>query len=141
MDQLPIFVYGTLRAGQKNYRRYLQGKTVRETPASCSGRLFVLLEEGYPYLLPGPGRVWGELVFIAPEWYQQVLRRLDALEEYDSAREAASVYLRRRAAVHLVNGEEFQAWVYYWNRPALGELIASGDFLDSPVARGVRQKG
>lgn len=139
-EQLPVFVYGTLRAGQKNYRRYLQGKTVREAPASCAGRLYVLPEEGYPYLLPGAGRVWGELIFLAPECYQRTLRRLDALEEYDPGREAASVYLRRRATVRVANGEEYQAWVYYWNRSALGELIVSGDFLDTPLARGGRQE-
>jgi gamma-glutamylcyclotransferase (GGCT)/AIG2-like uncharacterized protein YtfP len=134
-EQLPVFVYGTLRPGQKNYRRYLQGKTVREAAACCDGRLFVLPEEGYPYLLPGAGRVWGELIFLAPAAYAQTLRQLDALEEYDPDQEATSVYLRRRATVRLTAGEEYQSWVYYWNRPSLGTPVASGDFLDSPLAR------
>jgi gamma-glutamylcyclotransferase (GGCT)/AIG2-like uncharacterized protein YtfP len=138
MDQehLPVFVYGTLRPGQKNYARHLQGKTVREAPASCAGLLFVLPEEGYPYLLPGRGTVQGELLFLAPAIYEQTLRRLDVLEEYDPGSEATSAYLRRRATVRLAGGEEYQAWVYYWNRSPAGELVVSGDFLDSCLATG-----
>ena len=35
--QYPVFVYGTLRHGQGNYRRLLEGRTVRELPCIAKG--------------------------------------------------------------------------------------------------------
>jgi gamma-glutamylcyclotransferase (GGCT)/AIG2-like uncharacterized protein YtfP len=127
--RLPVFVYGTLRPGEKNFSRYLQGSSLRQAPATIAGELFYVADGGYPYLLPGPGRVQGELIDIDPSSYSEVLRRLDALEEYDPANEAGSVYLRRPAAVRLEDGTIAEAWVYYWNCPDIGgEKIVSGDF-------------
>lgn len=127
--RLPVFVYGTLRPGQKNYPRYLGGRTLRETPAAIEGRLYYVSGEGYPYLLPGGGTVRGVLAELRPELYGPTLLELDQLEEYDPQNEARSVYLRRRAAVTLGGGRRAEAWVYYWNRREdAGERIESGDF-------------
>ncbi len=126
---LPVFVYGTLRPGEKNYPEYLQGKTVREEAATVAGELFFVAEGGYPYLLPGNGRVSGELMDLHPSLYGQVLQRLDALEEFDPADEGSSIYLRRCAIVFTVRGERREAWVYYWNCPDIrGAKIAGGDY-------------
>lgn len=128
---LPFFVYGTLRAGEKNYSRYLAGRTLAELPGTVAGELFFLADGGYPYLLPGEGRVRGELMVLAPRHYAATLSRLDALEEYAPQDEANSVYLRRSALVLLADGSERLAWVYYWNLAGVrGRRIASGDFRD-----------
>lgn len=133
-EQLPVFVYGTLRPGEKNYRHYLAGRTVSEVPASAAGQLYFVADGGYPYLVPGEGRVVGELVYLAPERYEQTLQKLDALEEYVPGDETHSVYLRRRALVHLPDGNARAAWIYYWNFPQVtGTRIASGDFRDRPT--------
>ncbi|WP_305043258.1 gamma-glutamylcyclotransferase family protein [Geoalkalibacter sp.] len=129
MEQLPIFVYGTLRPGEKNYRAYLGGRTLAEIPASVRGELYFVEDGGYPYLVDGAGRVEGELVILVPEDYAQTLEMLDALEEYDPNNEAASVYLRRQGRVRLTDGTETDAWTYYWNCPqVVGRKIPSGDF-------------
>lgn len=127
--QWPIFVYGTLRPGGKNYPRFLQGRTLRETPATVRARLYFVADLGYSYIVPEPGTVHGELMEISPEFYNLTLRQLDALEEYDPGNESGSVYLRRRATVGLEDGRQTEAWIYFWNLPQVkGELIPSGDF-------------
>jgi gamma-glutamylcyclotransferase (GGCT)/AIG2-like uncharacterized protein YtfP len=128
--QLPVFVYGTLRPGEKYYGRYLAGRTQQEIPATASGRLyFVAADGGYPYLEKGEGSVRGELVFLKPEGYAETLRRLDELEEYNPQDEAHSLYLRRPATVALADGSQVTAWVYYWNGAAgLGARIDGGDY-------------
>jgi len=129
VEKLPVFVYGTLRRGQKNYPRYLQGRTVRERPAAVSGRLYFAETGGYPCLTEGEGKVRGELMEIIPERYGEVLHELDELEEYDPLDEKNSLYLRCRTEIILGEGERVTAWAYYWNRPEIpGNRIGSGDF-------------
>lgn len=129
LERLPVFVYGTLRPGQKNYPRYLQGRTLREHSATVCGRLYLVDDGGYPYLTSGNGRVFGEVVELRPEHYREALRELDELEEYDPRDEEHSVYLRRKTEATLEDGERLTAWVYYWNCPEIsGRRIRSGDF-------------
>jgi gamma-glutamylcyclotransferase (GGCT)/AIG2-like uncharacterized protein YtfP len=131
--KLPVFVYGTLRRGEKNYSRYLAGRTTAELPGTAAGELFFVVDGGYPYLSPGTGRVHGELMELEPQSYSATLTSLDALEEYDPRDETHSVYLRRRAQIRLADGSERTAWVYYWNLPErVGVRIASGDFVNRP---------
>ncbi|BCR03826.1 gamma-glutamylcyclotransferase [Desulfuromonas versatilis] len=130
-QRLPIFVYGTLRPGEKNYPRFLKGRTIAERRGSVEGRLYYVAEGGYPYLLPEPGRVWGELLELAAGSYAETLAALDGLEEYDPRNEPDSVYLRRQTLVTIEGEERVRAWVYYWNCPDVeGRLIPSGDFKD-----------
>ena len=76
--QHSIFVYGTLRPGQVNYRRLLADRTVRELPATAKG--LALYGPGFPYAVPQPGaRVVGALITIEPAIYREVLTDLDAL--------------------------------------------------------------
>jgi gamma-glutamylcyclotransferase (GGCT)/AIG2-like uncharacterized protein YtfP len=128
---LPVFVYGTLRRGEKNYARYLQGRTLREVSATVAGGLYFAAEGGYPYLLAEGGgeMVVGELMYLDPVCYGETLRSLDLLEEYDCVDEAGSVYLRRRGTVIVEGGKTTTAWIYYWNGPgAAGRRIIGGDF-------------
>ncbi len=134
---LPVFVYGTLRPGEKNYSRFLQGRTCNEQTASVEGQLYFVINGGYPYLERGQGRVVGTLVEITPDLFQKTLWELDELEEYSPGDEPHSVYLRRSTKVRLENGEETAAWVYYWNCPQIiGIRIPSGDFRDRHGASG-----
>lgn len=129
LERMPVFVYGTLRRGQKNYPRCLQGRTLEEIPATVRGELHYAADGGYPYLLPGAGTVAGELMVLDPSRYEETVRALDLLEEYDAKDEEHSVYLRRETAVALGDGRQVAAWTYYWNCPGVvGEKIKSGDF-------------
>lgn len=134
-SDLRVFVYGTLRFGQKNFFRFLGGKALKILPATIEGRLYFVKDGGYPYLLPGRGKVFGDLVFIDPKQAESTLRELDALEEYDPNNETGSVYLRRPAFVELTSGKRIEAWTYYWNCPGItGVWVKSGDFADCDEA-------
>jgi len=129
-----VFVYGTLRQGEKNYDHYLAGRTTAELSGTVAGELFFVIDGGYPYLTQGKGRVHGELMELQPRLYSATLGNLDALEEYDPQDEPHSVYLRRTTSVRLADGSERLAWVYYWNLPERhGVKIASGDCRDRPM--------
>lgn len=130
-ERLPVFVYGTLRPGEKNYAHFLAARTVKTLSATAEGRLYYVADGGYPYVEPGPGRVVGELVYLDPCHYDQTLQEIDDLEEYNPDDEAHSVYLRRRTRVTLIDGSRTSAWIYYWNYPELtGVSIVSGNFRD-----------
>lgn len=128
---LPIFVYGTLRPGQKNYFHFLQGRTHGEFSATISGSLFLFTDPHggrYPYLTKGSGTVHGELIFLNPSTWKETLSGLDELEDYDPQNDSG-LYLRRRTAATLQNGEQIEAWTYFWNGPREGaRAIMSGDF-------------
>ncbi len=129
--KLPVFVYGTLSPGLKNYPRFLQGRTLQEIPARVRGRLYFVSDGGYPYVLPEEGEVVGSLVELDPAQYDQTLASLDLLEEYDPQDEAQSIYLRRLTDVFLADGSCRPAWIYYWNElQVVGELVEGGDFAE-----------
>jgi gamma-glutamylcyclotransferase (GGCT)/AIG2-like uncharacterized protein YtfP len=73
-----IFVYGTLKPGERYHDRYCGNQVVGSEPACVPGRLYHL-SPGYPGLTHEPGWVRGVLLhFDTPE----VLVELDELEGY-----------------------------------------------------------
>jgi gamma-glutamylcyclotransferase (GGCT)/AIG2-like uncharacterized protein YtfP len=114
-----VFVYGTLRPGQGNYRRLLAGRIVREVPATAKG--LALYGSGFPYaVLQRSARVVGDLITITPGLYQEVLADLDQLEGYHPSCPDDSHYIRTTRSVTVVNRtpnggtwEAFHtAWIY-----------------------------
>ncbi len=69
-----VFVYGTLKPGERNYQRYCAGKVVEAQRAFTLGRLFAL-PMGYPAMTTGADIVHGYLLTFAD------LAILDALDE------------------------------------------------------------
>src|SRR5664279_955245 len=117
--QHPVFVYGTLRPGQGNYRRLLEGRTANERPAIAKG--LSLVGSGIPYAVKQPGaRVVGTLITITPALYGEVLADLDALEGYHAHRPATPHYIRTTRTVIATNplpgGGTWEtyhtAWIY-----------------------------
>lgn len=132
-NHLPLFVYGTLRPGELNYRHLLAGCTVRETPARITGRLYQVRDEDYPYVIEGTGVVLGEIIEIRPDLYNATLRTIDDLEDYWPEDEAASLYLRRPIEAFFENGQSLTAWVYLWNSSERsGIFLPHGDFRRRP---------
>jgi len=125
-----FFFYGTLRWGQRNFRKYASDAlTIQE--ARTLGELY-RLPPGYPALLPSSkGYVYGE-VMTFPDT-QKVLKRFDELEEYREEDPEGSLYLRVLKDVEiLATGEQLKAWCYIfpksrrWELEKRGVKIASG---------------
>ncbi|WP_308011908.1 gamma-glutamylcyclotransferase family protein [Actinacidiphila acidipaludis] len=128
---LPFFVYGTLRAGERNHA-LLAGRTASWTPATLPGTL--LFEgPGYPFAVADPAGaavVHGDVVDIPPEHFARVLADLDRLESY-APDDPGSLYLRVVRDVHTARGPR-AAWLYL-----AGPSLAA-DLLDSahPIPTG-----
>lgn len=135
-EQLPVFVYGTLRPGQGNYRRILRDVTEAEYPAMLTGH--ALYAAGVPFAVPMTGRaVRGDLMVVRAEEWAPTLSELDALEGFrPDASRASSLYVRTACTVVYVNDglpQAAEAWVYLAGGlvtfDELDVLVPGGDWL------------
>jgi gamma-glutamylcyclotransferase (GGCT)/AIG2-like uncharacterized protein YtfP len=104
-----LAVYGSLRRGlglpdEPDVRASLFDRG----PCTIAGILYDLGE--YPGLVPGDGRVVGELYELRDP---AVLVELDRYEEYDARDRHGSLFVRR--AVRLIEPPLLDAWVYWFN--------------------------
>lgn len=129
-----VFVYGTLKQGERNFAVSQQAGWVRSEPGWLEGfRLFHIpqrerLPYSYPAIAQGEGRVWGEVQRFKD--LEFALSVLDPLE--DQGRE----YLRIPATAQTESGA-LLVWVYVYPsleaiRRAQGILISSGVWSDPP---------
>jgi gamma-glutamylcyclotransferase (GGCT)/AIG2-like uncharacterized protein YtfP len=134
MDQLPFFVYGTLRRGQGNHR-IVEADLEGTRDAQLAGH--VLYGDGLPYIAAcgDPGStVAGDLLAVAPARYERALRALDRLEGYDPPHRELYVRTRVRAAFRDepdAAWQECDAWAYLggdYFRYDRRLVIASGDW-------------
>jgi gamma-glutamylcyclotransferase (GGCT)/AIG2-like uncharacterized protein YtfP len=136
---LPFFVYGTLRPGEENYERLAAGKTLREVPAVLSRH--TMYAGLYPCVVEDEGeggsRVVGDLLFIHPALYEQVLAAFDALERFDPTQEDPW-YRRVMRMVDSVaedgSPQRITAWVYLGGGATLAtyteaDRVPSGDWF------------
>lgn len=142
--QLPVFVYGTLRPGERNHHCVAAAMT-----AACPAVLdeHALYVNALPWVVPQPGgRVVGDLIDIASVRYASTLARLDRLEGYwPGGSDWDCLYVRTQAVVHLDGsaGSRRHAWVYLAGPdtaaglPWTASLVASGDWKEAscPVTR------
>jgi len=106
----PIFVYGTLRPGEHNYRCLLAAVSSYECRASLKGAA-MFAGPGFPYVTRrGVGAVTGDLIWV--DDYQTTLARLDQLEGYQGP-DAHNHYDRILTEVTTDTGEPVTAWVYF----------------------------
>jgi gamma-glutamylcyclotransferase (GGCT)/AIG2-like uncharacterized protein YtfP len=108
VDQLPLFVYGTLRRGQENYS-LLRGNTLAELPAFLEGMALYSLRS-YPMIVEGESVVRGELLTLHPRVYIRLLADLDQLEGYIPGQ--PSRFQRMERCIQTENGTRMLAWVY-----------------------------
>ncbi|MER5730033.1 gamma-glutamylcyclotransferase family protein [Streptomyces sp. NPDC002138] len=134
-EELPFFVYGTLRPGQVNHDAFLRGRTRAEEPARLPDAL-LYDGPGYPYAVQCAGaQTAGELIAAAPGQYARLLAELDRLEEYHGPASPLNLYERVRRTTLRPDGTAALAWVYL-AAPALaaalaksGTPIPGGDWL------------
>lgn len=114
MRVIRVFVYGTLRRGERAHRLLAGGRflgQIRTEPA------FELADAGpYPGLVKGGAvAIWGELWEISPT-------RLPALDDYEGPD-------YRRVSIRLEDGTEAHAWVMEEASAEGLPRIGSGDWL------------
>lgn len=126
-----VFVYGSLRPRQANFRLALRSGLTEVRPARAHGLLLYHLEpEGYPAAVPGGGSVVGEVLSLRGG--------LDLLDRLEGLDEAQAPYRRERWTVELGGGsgavaDRASAWIYLYNhlerRGPTARPIPSGDWL------------
>ncbi len=92
-----VFVYGTLKPGEANYKTYCADKVVDAHRAYALGKLFAL-PMGYPAMTLGDSLVYGYLLFFTD---LGVLSELDELEGYQHTRAASeNLYYRQQIKIY-----------------------------------------
>lgn len=133
-QQLPLFVYGTLRSGEQNYA-LLRGKTTSEVLAyTYHMELYSL--GAYPMMVSGHGTVYGELMTLEPSFYQPVMRLIDRLEGHRD--DNSGLYQRQPITVLDACGNLVKAWAYLGNVEGIGlkcERIPNGDWVKYRLER------
>ncbi len=110
-EQLPLFVFGTLRRGESNHH-VLAGGYERWLPATLRDFRRTTAAHGFPQVTPSPGdHVTGELFFIRPRDFAETLRRCDILEDIPPGQLAGAWYQRAQVVVETAEGN-FTAWAY-----------------------------
>ena len=105
-----LFVYGTLKPGQSNYRQ-IEDHVIDHKPGIIDG---VLVDLGaYPALVPGEGIVKGIMLRVNRE----ALEITDRIEGYQPDRDRC-LYLREEVAVRFEGGQEAVAWTYFFANPS-----------------------
>jgi len=111
-----VFVYGTLRIGEVRHRVIQDCEFVGM--AYTEGYDLYLISR-FPGMVPGSGRVVGE-VYRVPE---EIFQELDLIEG------VPHLYRRELIKVKLDTGEELETYTYIYNRSVDGlEKIPSGDW-------------
>jgi gamma-glutamylaminecyclotransferase len=115
-----IFVYGSLLEGYCNHDHFLAG-SLKVADATTVENGFRMIDLGhYPGVLPGYGRITGEIYDVNP----QTLKRLDRLEGHPN------FYRRTGAEFLTTDGRRIEAELYMLQRPYGAEYpaVESGDW-------------
>lgn len=109
-----VFVYGSLMENFFNYDKYLVGKVLKRQPAKVRGKLYHLVNKGYPAMIKGNDVVYGELIEVA-DWENNV-KDLDDLENYYGEGNPNNEYNRVLIEVEVLedNSKEV-AFTYMYN--------------------------
>jgi gamma-glutamylcyclotransferase (GGCT)/AIG2-like uncharacterized protein YtfP len=113
-------VYGTLKPGETNYKRYCADRVVAAQRAFVFGQLFAL-PVGYPAMTLGESQVQGYLLSFADVG---VLTLLDDLEDYlPNRHRSENLYNRVSIEVYQPDNKFLgQAWVYVMSPQRVDQL-------------------
>lgn len=144
-EELPFFVYGTLRPKDFNYVAHFQGRTAQElngfylpnTEIYSLGRFPAMLET-----TQADSKVWGDLIYIPQNIYPLIRAEIDALEWFTPGASDNWYWRVAREAIS-PEGEKVRAWVYVatqaWfnTQPDPPQLIPQGDWLKHKAELGM----
>lgn len=104
-----LFVYGTLKPGERAFADLCKPFAIAAQPAQTVGRLYHL-PIGYPAMTTEPGWVQGVLLTLVKT---NALTAIDAFEAYYPDRPHSSEYQRCLQTVYDLNQHSLEiAWVY-----------------------------
>ncbi|CAG9620361.1 gamma-glutamylcyclotransferase [Sutcliffiella rhizosphaerae] len=121
---MKVFVYGTLRNGEKNARILKHARLLAEQSWTDDGSLY---DTGYGYpafAADKSGTVYGELY----EVNEEELVKLDLLEEYEQGR-VNNLYERVTQTIHTDKGS-ISAYVYIGRKDLFKRRIPTGDWKE-----------
>lgn len=118
-----VFVYGTLKPGERYYNDYCAKWAIAAKPGIVFGCLYAL-PLGYPALVPGDRPVRGVVLTFAEDG---ILQTLDELEDYDPRRSPhENEYHRRQTNIFTLDHHPLgTAWVYWMNHEQVEQLHGS----------------
>ena len=136
-NHLNVFVYGSLREGFFNYDKYLKGKVVSITPAKIENKIvYHMPYKGYPAILDGNGTVYGEVMEINPDIYNETMTAMDKMEGFISDNNPENEYEKLVLEVeHLDTNKKENCYVYFYNKDIDSKfnsesiLISHGDWV------------
>ena len=144
MENLHVFVYGTLKPGGVNFDCYCGDRVIATRRAYIYGELYDLPKLGYPGIIHGTSHVNG---FVLSFDSQTILPALDALEDYDPHRNPAENDYNRESIVAYLSAvgvtspvenrtTTISAWAYFMNpdlvRRSGGILLPDGWWEPQP---------
>ena len=142
MKSKRIFVYGSLRESFFNYEKYLKGKVLNRISESfISGKLFHLLEKGYPAVIPGEDIVFGEVFDVIDDG--KVLEAVHDMEGFISPVNPDNLYKLEMMVVTFSDGSNEVLPVYVYNSTEdeivhedSGVYIPEGDWKSFMIRKG-----
>ena len=129
MTDVPFFVYGTLLPEQPNFRLWGDCISRMEYGRIKDCQLFDM--GAYPMLVESKEKyVHGILVFVIPEYTDEIITRIDELEGYDPEKHGESAYNREMQEVELENEKTVTAWVYLGHKKYIdkGKAVPGGQW-------------
>jgi len=133
---LPLFVYGTLRIGQPNFRANIPADLAVERNARITGYMYLyhdgpmligtdqvsLLDSSGKFI--EPGYIKGDIIFLPQDNRgSDLLKRLDVLEGFNLKSPEEGDYLRRSVQVVRMDGSVIDAWTYVSTQRQSDHLI------------------
>lgn len=118
MKAINLFVYGSLREGFFNYNKYLEGKVIEKKDAKLENmKLYHLPYKGYPALTFGEDTVYGEIMVLSEEHYEDAMNAMDKLEGFISDNNPDNEYHKVIFEVeNLLTNEKEKCYVYFYNK-------------------------
>lgn len=133
-EQLPYFVYGTLRPGMGNSRCWGNWEATAQADGEVVVDGFAMYASGIPYAVPEDGSTIIGCLIIPPddaECATGLRHSMDTLEGHPHSYERRLVQYRRKDEAQPAG----HAWLYVWDRIPHGRRVESGDYLTYRVER------
>ncbi|MFJ7735569.1 gamma-glutamylcyclotransferase family protein [Lysinibacillus sp. NPDC097287] len=118
MKRINLFVYGSLREGFFNYNKYLDGKVIEKKDAKLENmKLYHLPYKGYPALAFGEDTVFGEILVLSEEHYEDTMNAIDKMEGFVGEKNPENEYHKVIFEVeNLQTNQKEKCFVYFYNK-------------------------